>query len=180
MISSPLPYLPRLVVNPDHFSSNIKLQPEGSCKGCCIGKQEVTWQYDAACMSNLVWYWGGMGLGKSLMVVSLLYLPIQPMYMYMYHILHVLIDTPNYSIFVPTIISLIPRPSGEDSLVFKVRILGIFAYVNHVILVGWVGGASQTNGISWLTWRHFPAVPLLSVLLKVVSQLLTFWKILEE
>ena len=42
-------------------------------------------------------------------------------------------------------ISLIPRlpcPLGEDSLVFKV---GIFAYVNHVILEGRVGGVSQTN-----------------------------------
>ena len=38
-----------------------------------------------------------------------------------------------------------------------------------MILVGLVGGASQTNGISWLTWRYFPAIPLLSVLLKVVS-----------
>ena len=68
----------------------------------------------------------------------------------------------------------LPRPSGEDSLVFKVRILGIFANVNHVILEGQVGGASQTNGL------YGDTVPLLSVLLKVASQLLTFWKILEE
>ena len=45
-----------------------------------------------------------------------------------------------------------------------------------MILAGWVGGASQTNGISQLI---FP-VPFLSVLSKVASQLLTFWKILEE
>ena len=58
-----------------------------------------------------------------------------------------------------------------DSLVFKVRILVIFAYVNHVILAGWVGGASQTNGTSrFILWRCLPAVPLLRVLLKVVSQ----------
>ena len=28
----------------------------------------------------------------------------------------------------------LPRLLGKDSLVFKVRIFGIFAYVNHVIL----------------------------------------------
>ena len=44
----------------------------------------------------------------------------------------------------------LPRPSGKDSLVFKVRILGIFAYVNCVTLAGQVSGASQTNGISQL------------------------------
>ena len=70
----------------------------------------------------------------------------------------------------------------EDSLVFKVRIFGIFVYVNHMILEGQVGGVSQANGYLGLfgIWRYFSAVPLLSVLLKVAPQLLTFWKILEE
>ena len=84
----------------------------------------------------------------------------------------------------PSLVPRLPRPSGKDSLVFKVRIFGIIAYmyVNQVILAGRVGGASQINGISQLIWRYFSAVsiPLLTVLLKVASQLLTFQKILEE
>ena len=131
MISLPLQYLPRLIVNPDHFSSNTKLQPEGSCKASCIGKHDSMMLHICPTSSDTSRRYGTReechGCYEHL--ASLFYLPIQPMYMYMYHILHVLTDTPKYFIFVPTIISLIPRllcPSGEDSLVFKVRILQLF------------------------------------------------------
>ena len=55
----------------------------------------------------------------------------------------------------------LPRPSGKDSLVFK-----FFWLHKPYNFGGWVGGVSQTNGISQLIWKYFPAVPLLSVLLK--------------
>ena len=55
----------------------------------------------------------------------------------------------------------LPRPSAKDSLVFK-----FFWLHKPCDFGGWVGGVSQTNGISWLIWKYFPAIPLLNVFLK--------------
>ena len=42
----------------------------------------------------------------------------------------------QFSSLAPSLVPRLPRPSGKNDLVFKVRILGIFVYVNHVILAG--------------------------------------------
>ena len=43
----------------------------------------------------------------------------------------------NYKYGYCNLVPSLPCPSGEDGLVFKVRILGIFGYVNHVIWWAW-------------------------------------------